>query len=428
MVYNQLFIEALREGYPTSIFTDSELKFVTSKELIEVRRDRFWPKFVGEFITPDNTYFSLPKNFEPSSENVELFKKVLLNYKELKGTDGKTLLTNNSFSVSNTGDIKSEKFYFNELKEFFLDYITYEYIYPKKLVKKHSTSPISGAKIDVFDTMRVRKQKGPGITYKTKDIKNSEDWNIDDIYWSTLLELCELYGTNDDINQISEMSEFLIKQGYILNKLDLNNKDIIIKDIRKCEVGIIHQPIKNTLLDYYESKMIGEKFKIKAFYTSKFQYVWEELVRNSLKHNEEFKYELRDIFTEQIPTRRRWEEGDKKEEYRDLIPDIFSRFKGKSFIGDAKYYQDPENSHFDKEMYIYNQLINNKFPMCVFIPSSSTRRIDVREQGPFELIVFRISVKEAISDAVEGTNRTINKIHQLISKNTSDDRKLKSGF
>lgn len=90
--------------------------------------------------------------------------------------------------------------------------------------------------------------------------------------------------------------------------------------------------------------------------------------------------------------------------------------------------QDPENSHFDKEMYIYNQLINNKFPMCVFIPSSSTRRIDVREQGPFELIVFRISVKEAISDAVEGTNRTINKIHQLISKNTSDDRKLKSGF
>ena len=136
MSYNQLFIEALRQGYSTSIFTESELKFVKSKELIEVKRDRFWPKFVGEFTTPENSYFSLPKNFEPTDENVELFKKVLQNYKELKGTDGKTLRTNNTFAVSPDGQLKSEKVFYNELKEFFLDYLTYEYVYPSKQKKR----------------------------------------------------------------------------------------------------------------------------------------------------------------------------------------------------------------------------------------------------------------------------------------------------
>lgn len=420
MSYNQIFVESLREGYSTSIFTDSELNFIKSKELIDTnpRGDRFWPKFVGELITTENSYFSLPKNFTPNEANIELFKKVLVRYKDLKGEDGKTLLTNNSFSVSNSGDIKSEKFYYNELKEFFLDFITYEYIYPKKTIKKHSTSPITGGKIDVFSTMRMRPQKGPGITYKTKDIKNTEDWNIDDIYWSTINKLSNIYGTDDDLDQISEMKDFLKDQGYILNDINLDNKEKIIKDINKCEVGVIHQPIKNTLLDYYESKVIGERFKINAFYTSKFQYVWEELVRESLKHSKKFKEEIESVFTKYKPTRRRYEEGDEAKQYRDLMPDLFSSYDGKIFIGDAKYYQDPENAHFDKEMYVYNQLINNKYPMCVFIPGGQTKRIDVREQGDFELIVFRISVEEAIADAIDDSSRTIDRVQSLISKNT----------
>ena len=110
------------------------------------------------------------------------------------------------------------------------------------------------------------------------------------------------------------------------------------------------------------------------------------------------------------------------------MPDLFSFDKksDKCFIGDAKYYQDPENSHFDKEMYVYNQLINNKYPMCVFIPSSVTRSLDVREQGEFELIVFRISVKEAIGDAVNKTRNIIDRIHELIKKN-SNKKRLKGG-
>ena len=119
-----------------------------------------------------------------------------------------------------------------------------------------------------------------------------------------------------------------------------------------------------------------------------------------------------------MPVKKRFETGDLKENYRDLLPDLFSDYNNKKFIGDAKYYQDPENSHFDKEMYVYNQLINNEYPMCVFIPSGVTRRLDLREQANFELIVFKISVKDAISDVINKTNITIDRIHKLISKNT----------
>lgn len=411
-----IFVEAYREGYPISIFTESELNFINSKNLILIRGNKFQPLFVGEFITPGNSYFSLPKNFEPTQENVELFKKVLKNYKDLKGDDGKTLLTNNTFSVSNSGQLESEKFYFNELKEFFLDYITYEYIYPQKSKKVHSTSPITGSKIDVFTTMKNRKYKGPGITYKMKDIKNTEEWNLDDIYWTTITELCEKYGTSDDFDQIKEMKEFLENLGYVLNKIDTSDKNKLILDINKCDVGIIHKPIKNILIDYYKSVLISEKYIINLFYTVKFQYVWEELVRNCLKHSEKFKNELKTTMS--MPTKKRFETGDLEENYRDLIPDLFSDYDGKKFIGDAKYYQDPENSHFDKEMYVYNQLIDNKYPMCVFVPSAITRRLDVREQANFELIVFKISVKDAISDVINKTSITIDRIHKLISKNT----------
>jgi hypothetical protein len=142
--------------------------------------------------------------------------------------------------------------------------------------------------------------------------------------------------------------------------------------------------------------------------------VWEELTRECLKHSTNFKDSIKEEFNK--PIRRRFREVPTG--YRDLMPDIFSSFEGKSFIGDAKYYRDPENSHFDKEMYVYNQLIDNKYPMCVFIPSDITKRLEVREQGPFELIVFSISVEDAVNDAINESYGTIIKVMNLIGKNT----------
>jgi hypothetical protein len=456
--YRKVFVESNRLEYTINeiidgepIFTESELKFIEEKKLLTKVGDQFKVSFVGELITPDSKFFSLPKNFDITDENIEIFKKVLKNY------TGNSLLTNNTFSITKSG-IKSEKFFYNELKYYFLDYITYEFIYPKKTILKHSSSPITGGKLDVQSTMRYRNQKGPGITYKVKDIINNEDWKIDDIYWSVIDYLASKY--NDRV-EIDEMKKFLDSEGYIINKIDISDSKEMISEIDKCDVGIIHNSIKSILLSYFESTTVGETYKINAFYTDKFQYVWEELVRECLKNGKsdkestEFKKSLNDKFN-RIELRRKWfsnkEELDKfvndanksrtivkiiKEEKVGLgvrlnyeidlrsVPDVFSDYNGKKFIGDAKYYQDPENADFEKEFKTYNTLTDNKYPMVVFVPSKRTRVLHTRTEGEFELIIFHISVSQAISDAVNGSDDTIIRVHKLIGKYT--DRRG-SGF
>ena len=451
--YRKVFVESNRFEYNINetidgepIFTESELKFIEEKEkkLLTKAGNQFKVNFVGELITPDSKFFSLPKNFDITDDNIEIFKKVLKNY------TGNSLLTNNTFSITKSG-IKSERFFYNELKYYFLDYITYEFIYPKKNILKHSSSPITGGKLDVQSTMRYRKQKGPGITYKVKDIINNEDWKIDDIYWSVIDYLANKY--NDRV-EIDEMKKFLDSEGYTINKIDISDSKEMISEIDKCDVGIIHNPIKSILISYFESTTVGETYKINAFYTDKFQYVWEELVRECLKNGKsdkestQFKKSLNDKFN-RTELRRKWfsnkEELDKfvndanksrtivkiiKEEKVGLgvrlnyeidlrsVPDVFSDYKGKKFIGDAKYYQDPENADFEKEFKTYNTLTDNKYPMVVFVPSKRTRVLHTRTEGEFELIIFHISVSEAIDDAVNGLDNTIIRVHKLIGKYT----------
>jgi hypothetical protein len=201
------------EEYPIeSILTDLEAKYLSEKGIIELHGSKFKSKFVGEFLTPEKDFFSVPKNFNTDSSTIELFIKVLDHYKNLK-KDGVTLLVNNTFAISNDGKLESEKFYYNELKEFFLDFITYEFIYPSKTIKKHTTSPTRG-KIDVLSTIRNRKQRGPGITYQVKDVENSDKWNLDDIYWTTIKELTDIYGNTADKQEINEMKDFLKEEGY----------------------------------------------------------------------------------------------------------------------------------------------------------------------------------------------------------------------
>lgn len=418
MSYSHVFSESFSQGYPISIFSESELNFIIHKGLIEVSGETFFPKFVGEFVTPENKYFSVPKNFDPTEENIELFKRCLTFYRDLK-KDGKTLLTNNVFSVSSDGGLKSERYYYNELKEFFLDYITYNFIYPEKHQKLFSKRPISGEKIDVFSTMKMRKQRGPGIVYKVKDIENTEDWNLDDIYWTTLSELSTKYSTQDDRNQIQEVSEFLTEIGFNFKIIDISNREKILNDIHRCSVGIIHQPIKNTLISYFENKSLTTNFKLNIFYTIKFQYVWEALVQKALKHNKNFEDELGEFFSNNLPTEGNRSKGDIPTYYRDGYPDLFSRYQGKSFIGDAKYYQEIDNSNFDKEMYFYNQIIDNKYPMCVFQPWKITKRKVWRRHQNFELLIFMLSVKDVIEDSMSNSDRCITRIQELISKNTN---------
>lgn len=455
MSYSHVFSESFREGYQISIFSESELNFILQKDLIEVSGQKFFPKFVGEFITPENKYFSVPKNIDPTEENVELFKKCLILYKDLK-KDGKTILTNNVFSVSSDGGLKSERYYYNELKEFFLDYITYNFIYPEKHQKFFSRRPISGAKIDVFSTIKMRKQRGPGIVYKVKDIENTEDWNLDDIYWTTLSELSTKYSTQDDRNQIQEVSEFLTEIGFDFKIIDISNREKILSDIHRCDVGIIHQPIKNTLVSYFENKSITTNFKLNIFYTVKFQYVWEELCRDAFFHNEKFKEEnkyrlkIKSIGKKSVRSSeiQNFIEGLPSDsepringnmifyfKYDEIRPDIFSKIndRGKilSFIGDAKYYKDTSNKNardkYSKEFNEYNKAFDNLYPMCIFLCSDHTTCDPLKDdKTPLELLIFEVSCEDVIHTAINNKQsqkdfRLLKTIHNLIKKYT--DRK-----
>jgi len=442
-----MIILAESEKKPISIFTDSEKEFILSKKLISEIDSEFKPLFVGELITPDNTYFSVPKNFEPSEENLTLFRKILDRYKNLKDNSGKSILFNNNFNISNSGDIKSERFYFNELKEFFLDFITYEFIYPKKVIKKHSTSPIPGSKIDVFSTMRMRKQKGPGITYKVKDIKNTEEWNLDDIYWTTVKTLSDNFGKESEKKEIEEMYQFLIDEGYKFKIIDTSDVKKVINDIEKCDVNIIHNPIKDTLIAYYKSKSVDISYKINAFYTKDFEYVWENLIRDGLKHNpDEFgelvkKFDKTEIVEDWYPNSKKdqvdyiistksgritksGEFGCYVEyEQKDLGPDLFSSYNNYKFIGDAKYYKEPDNADFDKEFSTYNTIQENKYPMVVLLPGGATgipNRYGYRrgrgDGDKRELIVFFIDIKSLFEDCINNKDSVIRKVQQLISK------------
>ena len=426
-----IFVESNR--YSQLPFNEQEFKFLESKNLFLRIGSQYKINFVGEIITPENKFFSLPKNFDINEENVSLIKNVLKDYKTVSG---KSIITNNTFIISKSGEVKSEKFYYQELKSYFLDFITYEFIYPKKAVKTHSSNPIAGGKIDIFSTLRNRKRVGPGITYKIKDVENTEGWNLDDIYWSVINHLASKY---NDRTEVDEMKSFLESEGYKFKTIDISDSKKMIVDINKCDVGIIHNPIKNTLLAYFETTTVSESYKINAFYTDNFAFVWEEICRHALKENTKFRKELESKFFRK-ERRRKWFPDEielnsfvnanrikivNKEELKTgirleyeidvkSIPDIFSEYGDKRFIGDAKYYQDPENSEYEKEFRTYNSLTDNKFPMVVFTPSKRTRVLHVREEGNLELVIFSISVEDAISDAVKKENNIIEKVHQFL--------------
>jgi hypothetical protein len=402
------------------VFLKQDLDFLLSGNLVSyINRTQIKIKFVGEVITPNTTYISLPKNFEQTQANALLTKKVLNKYKKLK-KDNKLLIDNYSFIPDTKSEIKSDVFYFNKLKEFFLDYVTYEFVYPKDKEAIHSGIPLKGA-IDPVKTDFNLGRYGYGITYKVKDVKNTKEWNLDDIYYSTIKKLAELYASDKDKKQLKEVFNFLIEEGYIINEdvrvLNENPPiDEIVKDIRKSEVGDIHFPIKNTLLRYYENVGLTNKYSVFAYKTKFFNLVWERICQNVLHDDKKFRKEVKEVMDMPILFGK---------EKTDLDPDIFSKYNGKKFLGDSKYYQ-KWDSNFDKELYQYNQGTKYKYPVVVFIPATSTHFYDPNNTGlatysadyMCELIVMGLSLKEVIEDVINNTNISIEKVQDVIKNKT----------
>lgn len=375
--------------------------------LVEFNGDKLKIKFVGEFITPNTNFISLPKNFKVNEKNVDLTIQILNKYKDLK-KDGNLLLSNFSFSYDKN-DIESDMFFFKKLKEFFLDYITYEFIYPKKRIEVHSPRAIKNSKIDIVKTEREIGRKGPGITYKVKDIKNSGKWNLDDIYFSTLMNLLDECGSEKDRDKINNMFRFLKDEGYDINMIKID--DDVINQIKICETEIKHYPIVNTLIKYYETKSVSNKFTIKVFYTKNFEYVWEFFSRIVFKYSESFKkrifeeVDIQNLIIKDI--------NDDITEHNDIRPDVFSDYDGHRFIGDCKYYRNLEGD-FYKEMYEYNIALGNKYPMVIFVPSMKTQRSYIRKRSIYELFVVKISIQDVIEDVMNNTDNVIKSVHKML--------------
>jgi hypothetical protein len=476
----------LTNGY--IFFTESELTEIENKEdinflvefksegqsLISPERNKFRVNFVGEVITPNNIYFSLPKNLPETEDGVKSIKKVLIKYS--KDRTGKSL------AITQLGSYNSERAYFDRLKEYFLDYITYEFIYPLKRKLIHSNSPISGARVSIQDTTRNRKRFGTGVTYKTKDVENSDDWMIDDIYYHTLKELEERLRVSEyERNQISSMKKYLEEEGYNFNRiednkiysnktkkllLDLSDSNKVVDKIKSSEVGVIHNPIKNILLEYYGNKQkASARSSVNVIFTQNFEKVWEMILQDALEDDlsKDLKDELKNNFnkteiSEDFIPRSELEKFSHKliinpkdkenleewietrgeryflcKKFRILIPDIFVVLKdGRKFIGDAKYYKDPSNANYDKEFYIYNDAQGNKYPMVIFalpeeknidetiVPRNGYRRSTLGSGGVRELILITVCVKDVIEDALsDGKSRKVReKSIYLIEKYT----------
>lgn len=404
-MYDKILIDCTEELISDFKY-QQDIVFLLNKNLVERLNDKIKVNFVGEVITPNSRFISLPKNFDKSDESVHLTTKILKEFKWLKRND-KTLIENHTFSMDNS-EIESIVIYFKKLKEYYLDNITYKFIYPKKTFKIHSNI-CKGSSFDIVQTFINNKRKGPGITYNVNDFSN-KNWNtkisITDIYYSTLINLCEEYGSEKDKLEIKNKTDYYKSIGYKFEYIDTENIDDIIESLNNCKINIIHQPVRNTLLNYYNSKGVSEKYKVRVFYTNNFKYVVEYFFQVSLNHNRNF----RNIVEWKDPNNTQFR------------PDVFSEFNDKSMFLDCKYYNTVKSDYF-KEMYGYNKCQNNKYPMLIIIPSEVTE-FPTDFNNPYyhdehELLILKVSLKDITTDVINKTKKTILDIHNIVSKKSN---------
>jgi len=309
-----------------------------------------------------------------------------------------------------------------------MDFFTYGFIYPKEKIKKHTSSYTKGEP-DPAETQFNKKRLGPGITYNIKDINPDEKWILSDIYYTTLLNLCDEFGGTKDKEEIEKMSEFLKQRGYRLKRLS-DLPENIISEIGRYQVESRHEPIKQVLISYYESRLISpnKKYIIKAFYTNNFWKVWEVFVQKAFNHDFKFKEEISKTMLPQKVNTIVNDELVVKELKN--YPDLFSKTKVENgyfrFIGDAKYYNNSLRD-YGKELNDYQDSIIEKYPFIVFLPSETTNRFAKSLQsakGDKELLVVRIAYSSILNDVVNNQQNCINEVINLIVKNTIDKDRI----
>lgn len=419
-------------------FLPQDLEVVQDEKILIRIGKEYKIVFVGTFITPNKNYISLPKSMEKTEENVNITKKIMNKFIEKKAPDHKHLGENRSFIPDKEGKFDSDIYYYKTLKKYFLDRFNFNFIYPEKRIQKFSNYPIEG-EIDFMESELHRLEKGEGWVYDVIDTEledeSHKNWNLGNIYYTTLLSLAEIYGTDNEIKKIKDRKDSLLKQGFKIkedNRVKQKTQiQDIIKDIEKCKVDSTYIIIKKRLLNYFKDLNIGTRYNMNIFYTRRFEYVWEYLCKYAFEVNDDFREKMKPLTDKGLSIS---EEGEKP--IRAEI-DIFSDYEGYKFIGDAKYYKKTDDKFF-KEWAFYNITINNKYPSVIFIPGVETKCIHVKKTTldiytkakhkkvqksipiTFKLIVLYLSLRDVAMDLINNTSKTIDKVQKIIQSKENE--------
>ncbi len=372
--------------------------FMLAHGLIELKEYLLSYKvaFVGEVITPFGYFISLPKNFTNlSSQNVELVKSILKEFKNVKKR-GKSLIKSKSYEVG--GEISSDFYYWRKFYSFFIDYITYEFYYPKNRIIKHTLKRQQG-RLNPMLTDVNRERVGNGLTYQVKDYSNNYFRNA---FYSVLKFLESQFASEPEIKKISEVEKYLINKSICFKIIEID-KSVFLNHAKRLQTNPIHDVILKTLVNYFLNSKIREKNTINVFYTQEFEYLYEYLLQTVLAHNNIFK---NPSWSDPI--------------FKSLHPDIITD----TFIGDAKYYKidDFSDNPFEKELYAYNVANNNSQPNFVFIPSEETRHLQTLVHNAYRLEVVTVDLNNILTDYIQKRSDTLNFVKTLINNTGANSK------
>jgi len=359
--------------YYTPDYFGNNLNFLLSKELISIKEDKFKVNFVGKIINHiDNEIIrSYPKN---TNTNLDI-DYVLNTYSNVK-KDNKILLTNYFFSIKGN-KIFSEYSYYQKFLSVFSDSLTNDFLLPKKQIISNK-----GSKIDVLKTA-ISLPKNNKITYKQYD---KSDSNIRNVFYSILKYLESKYACNNEKRLISELEDLYTYKGYSYRKIE------IPESIPYVEVNHKSLYALELVNNYLSQCKVSKDYEINIFYTDKFEYIYETMLKKILKHNKFYKKQYI------------WIEPD----YKNSDIDIYNH----NFMGDCKYYNlsNLDKKSFHKELYEYNICTENKIPNYIFIPSNKTSLNKELNHDIFNLKIYEVSFDEIIKDLKNQTFNIYNKI------------------
>lgn len=374
--------------YSKDHFGDS-FDFLFSHGLIELKEyiTKYKVSFVGEVITPYGYFISLPKNFKDFGEgNVELVKLMLREFKNVK-RHGKLLISCKSYDIGN--EIESEYQFWRKLYSYFIDYITYEFYYPKRKVIRHSLIKLNGKILPLFTDINNEKM-GRGITYEMKDFSENYFRNI---FYTTLKKLEKKFASDIEKQEIKEVESYLRQKSIIFCETEIISQEFL-SYAKKLQTNPIHETIVKTLVAYYSDMKIEEKNTINVFFTKEFEYIYQYILQQVFLHD---------------PNKRNstWSDPNYKKLYPDIVTD--------TFIGDAKYYTVSDSTQYslEKELYAYNTANGNSQKNYIFILSDETKYTESLIHADYQLDILVLDLKQIIADYKRKEYKTLNFVNSI---------------